>query len=102
VPGFYSRSRDLWSEDYHADLLGEILALARNYPQIVGTFPFCFSDYRDPSKITNGYWNERNLKGLVDYGRKKKLAFEAVKRAYGNNRSDAARQLRRRSGSKIP
>ena len=66
----------------HADLLREILALARDYPQIVGTFPFCFTDYRDPSKVPNGFWDELNLKGLVDYRRHKKLAFEAVKAAY--------------------
>lgn len=78
VPGHYSVSRDLWSENYHADLLREILMLAKEYPQIVGTFPFCFSDYRDPSKIHNGYWNELNLKGLVDYRRQKRLAYEAV------------------------
>jgi len=82
VPGNYSASRDMWSENYHADLLREILALARDYPQIVGTFPFCFSDYRDPSKVHNGYWNELNLKGLVDYRRQKKLAFGAVSEAY--------------------
>ena len=82
VPGNYSASRDMWSENYHADLLREILALARDYPQIVGTFPFCFSDYRDPSKGHNGYWNELNLKGLVDYRRQKKLAFGAVSEAY--------------------
>ena len=78
VPGYHSVSRDLWSENYHADLLREILMLAKEYPQIVGTFPFCFSDYRDPSKIHNGYWNEMNLKGLVDYRREKKLAYAAV------------------------
>lgn len=81
-PGSYSAGRDLWSENYHADLLRDILALAKDYPQIVGTFPFCFSDYRDPSKVHNGYWNELNLKGLVDYRRNKKLAFEAVSAAY--------------------
>jgi len=73
VPGSYSASRDLWSEDYHADLLREILSLAKDYPRVVGTFPFCFSDYRDPSKVPNGYWNELNLKGLVDYRRNRKL-----------------------------
>jgi len=82
VAGYHSASRDLWSEEYHADLLREILALARDYPQIVGTFPFCFSDYRDPSKVHNGYWNELNLKGLVDYRRNRKLAFAAVQTAY--------------------
>jgi beta-glucuronidase len=87
VPGHYSASRDMWSENYHADLLREILALAKDYPQIVGTFPFCFSDYRDPSKVHNGYWNELNLKGLVDYRRNKKLAFGAVKSSYLNPQS---------------
>jgi beta-glucuronidase len=83
-PGSYSASRDMWSENYHADLLREILALAKDYPQIVGTFPFCFTDYRDPSKVHNGYWNELNLKGLVDYRRQKKLAFGAVQSSYLN------------------
>ncbi len=82
VAGHFSASRDLWSENYHADLLKGILALARDYPQIAGTFPFCFTDYRDPSKVPNGYWNELNLKGLVDYRRQKKLAFEAVQTEY--------------------
>jgi beta-glucuronidase len=82
APGSYSTSRDLWSEDYHADLLREILTLAKGYARIAGTFPFCFSDYRDPSKVHNGYWNELNLKGLVDYRRNKKLAFNTVKEIY--------------------
>ena len=85
VPGNYSRARDLWSENYHADLLREILALAKEYPQIVGTFPFCFSDYRDPSKIPNGYWNELNLKGMVDYHRNRKLAFTSVLKTYSSS-----------------
>jgi len=82
VPGFYSAGRQLWSEDYHRDLLREIFALAKDYPRIAGAFPFCFSDYRDPSKVHNGYWNELNLKGFVDYNRKPKLAFDALKEEY--------------------
>ena len=82
VPGNYSRSRDLWSENYHADLLRQIFALTEDYPQIAGTFPFGLTDYRDPSKVPNGYWNELNLKGVVDYHRNRKLAFDAVKQQY--------------------
>jgi len=82
VPGFYSKSRDLWSENYHADLLKEIFKLSDEYHQIAGTFPFCFSDYRDPSKVPNGYWNEINLKGVVTYERRKKLAFDTLKHRY--------------------
>ena len=82
APGFFSRGRELWSEEYHAELLRRIFALAGEYPQIAGTFPFCFSDYRDPSKIPNGYWNEMNLKGMVSYNRRPKLAASAVREAY--------------------
>jgi len=85
VPGFYSQSMDLWSEDYHAEVVKEIFKLSEEYPQIAGTFPFCFSDYRDPSKVSNGYWNELNLKGVVSYDRRKKLVFEIVKLWYGAN-----------------
>ena len=86
VPGHYSRSRDLWSENYHADLLREIFALAKDYPQIADTFPFGLSDYRDPSKVPNGYWNEINLKGVADYHRNRKLAYDVVKRQYTETR----------------
>lgn len=86
APGFHSRGRDLWSEEYHADLLREIFAVTVDYPQISGTFPFGFSDYRDPSKIHNGFWNELNLKGVVSYEREKKAAFNAVRSHYGPGR----------------
>ncbi|MDD2709714.1 MAG: glycoside hydrolase family 2 TIM barrel-domain containing protein [Verrucomicrobiae bacterium] len=82
VPGFLSKTRDLWSENYHADLLNAIFQLAKNRPQITGTFPFCFSDYRDPSKSPNGYWNELNLKGVVDCNRNRKMAFNTVAKEY--------------------
>lgn len=87
IPGFFSNSRDLWSENYHADLLEEILKLVEGYPQIVGAFPFCFSDYRDPSKTPNGYWNELNMKGVVDYRRNRKTAFHILKAFYNRFKS---------------
>jgi len=87
VPGYHSRARDLWSEEYQADLLQAIFRLVEDYPQIVGTFPFCFSDYRDPSKVPNGYWSELNLKGVVSYERRKKKAFGALHDIYvGGNK----------------
>ena len=77
-PGNHSARHALWSEEYHADLLREILALAAEYPRIAGTFPFCFADYRDPSKVHNGHWNEFNLKGVVSYEREKKEPFRIL------------------------
>jgi beta-glucuronidase len=82
VPGYYASGRNLWSETYHADVLSEIFTLARGYPRIAGTFPFCFSDYRDPSKHVSEYWDEMNYKGAVTYHREKKLAFQAIRKGY--------------------
>jgi beta-glucuronidase len=82
IPGYRSDSRDFWSEDYHAALLAATFDVARQVPNVVGTFPFCFTDYRDPSKPVNGFWNEQNLKGMLTYERVRKLPFYAVQAEY--------------------
>jgi beta-glucuronidase len=84
VPGNLSRSRDLWSEEYHADLLKETFRILDNHPEICGVFPFCFSDYRDPSKHVTGGWDHMNYKGVVSYQRRPKKAFYALKEIYGS------------------
>ncbi|MCD6219975.1 hypothetical protein J7K43_06300, partial [Candidatus Calescamantes bacterium] len=73
---------ELWSEDYHAELLKKSFEIFKKHPYVCGTFPFCFSDYRDPSKYVNRYWNGMNYKGIVTYNRKKKLAFFTLKEIY--------------------
>lgn len=82
VPGYRSANRDLWSEDYHALLLRETIALAERYPFVCGTFPFTFCDYRDPSKLVSAHWKGFNYKGVVTYERRKKLPFEALQEMY--------------------
>jgi beta-glucuronidase len=86
IPGYRSAASDLWSEDYHADVLRETFAIADRAPFIRGTFPFVFSDYRDPSKEINGYWNELNYKGVVSYARRPKAAFAALREEYTRRR----------------
>ncbi len=82
LPGYFSSSRNLWSEEYHADLLKETLAITAKHPEICGVFPFCFNDYRDPSKYVNNYWDYMNYKGLVSYQRRPKKAFYVLKTTY--------------------
>jgi len=83
-PGYISNSRNLWSEDYHADIFRETFAILQKHPRICGAFPFCFSDYRDPSKHVNGYWDYMNYKGVVSYNRKPKKPFYVLKDIYKN------------------
>jgi len=83
IPGYISRSCQLWSEDYSAKFLKESFAVLKKYP-VWGTFPFCFSDYKDPSKYINRYWDGMNYKGLVTYTRKLKKPFFTLRSIYKN------------------
>jgi beta-glucuronidase len=81
-PGFISARRELWSEDYQAALIGAQLEIAARHPAVCGAFPFGYADYRDPSKPVNQHWRGINLKGVVDYHRRHKLAWETLRQAY--------------------
>lgn len=81
-PGFRSAALDLWSEDYQAVLLQKHIEIAGNFPEVCGVFPFCYADYRDPSKPRNHHWRGINLKGVVDYNRNHKLSRQTVMDAY--------------------
>lgn len=82
LEGNFSASHDPWSEEYHADVIESVLEASKSHPRVNGTFVFCFTDYYDPSKPMNGYWNECNLKGMLTYRRNRRLAFYALQKAY--------------------
>ena len=82
IPGYLSESLELWSENYHAELLKKSFEIFKKHPYICGTFPFVFSDYKDPSKHVNKYWNEMNYKGVISYNRRKKLSFFTLQKIY--------------------
>jgi len=81
VPGYISPKYELWSEDYYSKFLEKSFEVFRKY-RVCGTFPFCFNDYRDPSKYVNKYWDGMNYKGLVSYSRKPKKPFYTLKNIY--------------------
>ncbi|NLO73633.1 MAG: hypothetical protein GX100_05920, partial [candidate division WS1 bacterium] len=78
-PGFHSPHTELWSEEYQAVFLARQLEILARYPAVRGTFPFSYADYRDPSKPLTRYWHGLNLKGVVDYSRRRKLAWETLR-----------------------
>lgn len=83
VPGFFSSSLDMWSENYHAKVIKEMIAASYDHAEICGTFVFAFTDYIDPCKPYNGFWNGLNLKGMLSYNRARKLPFYAMQEMYG-------------------
>ncbi|MBN1445535.1 MAG: hypothetical protein JW957_05465, partial [Candidatus Omnitrophica bacterium] len=78
VPGFLSKSHELWSEDYYSEFFEKSFEVFKKYP-VCGTFPFLFNDYRDPSKYIGKYWDGMNYKGVVSYSRKPKKPFYTLK-----------------------
>jgi len=87
-PGFLCAADDLWSENYHAAILRKTMEIAARYPAVCGTFPFCYADYRDPSKPINHHWRGINLKGVVDYHRNHKLAWETMREFYAISKNE--------------
>ncbi|MCM8830456.1 MAG: beta galactosidase jelly roll domain-containing protein [Candidatus Omnitrophica bacterium] len=81
ILGYISEGCELWSEDYYSGFLEESFDIFREYP-VCGTFPFCFNDYKDPSKYINRYWNGMNYKGLVSYNRVPKKPYYTLKDIY--------------------
>ncbi len=82
VPGFHAASEDLWSEEYQAKVIAAMVEASRKDERICGTFVFAFTDYLDPSKPVNGFWNGWNLKGVLTYGRDRRRSFYALREVY--------------------
>lgn len=81
IPGYFSSASELWSENYHADVVRAYVRTAAEHA-VGGTFVFAYTDYSDPSKPMNGRWNGYNLKGMVSYEREVKLPYYALKEVY--------------------
>jgi beta-glucuronidase len=71
-----------FSEEFQAHLLKATWEVILEKPYVIGGMPWCFADFRCAQ------WDEShpvplmNLKGVVDYNRKKKLAFDTLKEIY--------------------
>ncbi|MCD6365287.1 MAG: hypothetical protein J7M14_05375 [Planctomycetes bacterium] len=80
--GTRSANRAKWTEEYQADVLDAVLEAYLNHPAVVGTAIWQFCDVR----VTPGWWRGRprtmNNKGIVDEYRRRKLAYETVKRRH--------------------
>ncbi|NLD87109.1 MAG: hypothetical protein GX633_02470, partial [Clostridiales bacterium] len=88
LPGFHSSCLDLWSEEYHAEVIKEMINASRKHERICGTFVFAFIDYMDPCKPLNGFWKGENLKGMLSYQRDRKQPFYALQKVYTDSSTD--------------
>ena len=71
-----------YSEDYQAYATKKQSEIINKCNFLVGTFLWLFADFPDPSREESCFHPDRNCKGVVDYGRRKKMAFDVLKRIY--------------------
>lgn len=80
IPGWRNPNRQRWTEEYQCDVLDESLRVYLNHKNISGVAIWQYCDCR----ITGGLWNRRprtmNNKGTVDEHRRRKLAYDVVRR----------------------
>ena len=83
--GYRDRAACKWSEEYQAALLRETLAVYLHDERLSGVFVWQFADCRVTEE---GHWFAtrprcHNNKGVLDEYRRPKLAYDAVKAAFG-------------------
>ncbi len=69
-----------WSEDMQADVLDSLLEQYLNHPHIMGAAIWMFCDCRVDREWFNRRPRDANNKGVVDELRRRKLAYDVVKR----------------------
>lgn len=82
VAGYYSKEKELYSEELQADIYKKQFEVLLQYPFIRGITPWILYDYRSMRRMSHmqkGY----NIKGVIDKDRKhKKLAYYEVQKVY--------------------
>jgi len=91
VRGRHSDPPLKFTEDYQAFFYEVQFAEILSRPFVHGTMPWVFSDFRCPWFKEEHPVYEMNLKGLVDYHRNKKAAFEVVRGIYSGLAERAGR-----------
>ncbi len=82
ILGFRAADMPKYSEDYQAHAMARQFEVLRRYPEIAGTFVWLLADFPDPSRRESCFLADRNCKGIVDYGRRKKMVFDVLQRIY--------------------
>ncbi len=83
LPGYRSFEHARWSEDYQAALISRLVAEYARRPFVAGMFIWHLYDFRTPPRRALRRAHEFNHKGILDENRRPKLAYDAVRRVYG-------------------
>lgn len=83
IYAFRDQSKDVWSEDLQAEILGNQIKEVLNTEECIGMYIWQFCDVR----VARVWWairrpKSRNNKGIVDEYRRPKMAYHVVKELY--------------------
>lgn len=82
IYGYRSETKCKWTEERQAEILDEQLTAVLANEDVTGVFIWQFSDVRVDESWFSSRPKTMNNKGIVDTYRRKKLAFEVVKRHF--------------------
>lgn len=81
IAGMHSEYPSMWSEEYQAELLERVIVLARQYPFVVGTHVWNFSDFKVGQHPARALLNH---KGVFTRDRAPKLAAHTLRRLWSD------------------
>ncbi|MEM1115220.1 MAG: glycoside hydrolase family 2 TIM barrel-domain containing protein [Bacteroidota bacterium] len=82
VAGLRGPASERWTEEYHADLLDQTLAVASRTPFVAGASVWVLKDFRSPRRWHPRYQAFWNRKGLFSETGARKLGADVVARWY--------------------
>jgi len=80
IAGTHRDPPEIWSEEYQADLIENVLAACASRPWIVGTHIWCLCDFRTAQGVRRP--DSRNYKGLFTRDREPKQAAHRLRRLW--------------------
>lgn len=83
IYGFRSSDHDKWTEEFQAEAVEKQLTEVMGYEGCMGLYIWQFCDVRVSREWFSSRPRTRSNKGIVDEFRRPKLAYETVKRLFG-------------------
>lgn len=81
--GYHNAYNSKWTEDYQAETLDKQLRAVLSYKDCTGVYIWQFCDIRISEEWFGGRPRTMNNKGVVDEFRRPKMAYNVVKKIFG-------------------
>lgn len=78
--GGHSQPAEMWSEDYQAELVAMYLRVADKFPEIIGTHPWAFADFKTSESIMRV--SGLNFKGAFTRDRRPKIVARVLRESW--------------------